>query len=192
MRRISRRSSSSPRRKFDVSDFQLSDNFQLDAPGEDFVLGWIRVPADAYDTAANYQVPNNSTLIKTRVSLQCMVRSDTDLGANTMFFDTGIIAWPGFEGETIPTDFPDPAAPWPWIWRHRQTVPILGASTSFLPNFYSFDNLFGPESNVSSQAQRKLPEGMGILLVARWTIPSAGNSYTRWLGVRGTMWLKLA
>jgi len=191
--RVGRGGSRSVRRKFDTSDFYLVDVFSNNGPFVDLVAGWARVPSDVVDTFNDFQVPNNSTLISTRVSYQGYVRKDDDSGACDVFVDAGLIAWPSANSDFVPAELPDVRLPYPWIWRHHEGF-TLGASSSALPRIWQWDNNFGPESIIGSKAQRKLPEGMGILFVGQVTVPTnmGTDMITVFRKLAGTMWCKLA
>jgi len=179
----------SARRKFDTSDFALQDVFSDSGPVIDLIGGWAINPADSWDPVLEYQQPNNSTLIATRMSLQGTVRLD-GAGACLVAHSCGLIVWPTTTDVQVPVELPDPTLPYPWVWRHHQQC-LVGVTSSGLEPLYTFDNQFGPESIVGSKAQRKLPEGHGLLYVQRIAFTTF-TEVTVWTNLHGSCWMKLA
>jgi len=151
------------RRKFDLAQAHGNDAASITSGNADIIGGWLVNPAGLWDSVLEYQAPENSTLIATRVSYQGHMRWDGDQ-PGVVEAALGIIAWPTAAGIDVPLELPSPFLPYQWVYRHTEAV-FMGAETSLLPEVYDWSNYNGPESLISSKAQRKLPEGVGLLLV---------------------------
>lgn len=150
-------------------------NFAAGAFGgaNDLQATWLRVPAGAFDPVQQRQIDTNCTLTLTQVredSTSQMILAIVDAGVQQEIA-VGIIAWPSIYGDdTIPADVPDPTVgAYPWIWRnhhwlYRGLELMATTDASFAKRTERMHNNHC-DALLESRAQRRLPDGVGILAV---------------------------
>lgn len=123
---------------------------------------WLRAPSDTIDTITDQYI-GPKTLVRTMISGAATVTNDSSDGYPSLW--QGIIAWHGSTDAVIPNDLPDPqdgSHDWiTWMPAHTNGLTTVTSHTEF---HWGFGGGYW-----ESQAMRKLPPGVGILWVARFT-----------------------
>jgi len=183
----------SPKRKSQWEWAQISDRGDYlvgTSGGYDggLVQVWARPPAGTVDTTYPqvFRWAADVTLVKLRAILNIrhgVVPADTQ-NMWPMFFNIGVIRYPGLS-DIPPLDYVDPSdGSWDWIWKYP-----VGAV---------FKSAAGPigqvESLVSVKSKRKIDQNEGLLVCAGFSSPDEtiiGTTITDTCWVLDLRWLVL-
>jgi len=175
MRKFLTRRSRGPRRKLAWEETYVRGSKVLpEGPGlDDLSAAWIRVPSGAYDPQIDEYEEDNETLVRTRVEATMqMSYVPNQIGVGIFRMAMGIIAWPSiFDDDSLPSDIPSPFfGEFPWVWRLSLNAPILNSGVTQEQSWYTGTHN-GGDSLMESRAMRKLPSGVGLLIVIGYQTP---------------------
>ena len=119
------------------------------------------------------------TLMVSRLRIGAAVRTVGSFSQNLGVLHFGLITWDDVN-DIVPADFPNPFDHGYLDWIGTGFVPITQHSTNTTQDSYGFSTSEDGSGFIKWPAKRRLGNGKGIMLCAKWISGSSGSADLKW------------